>query len=54
MEIGDVNLDEKKKATCNFDGYEYNGINVDIQYNIVQNIFVIYKPTLNYLINDQS
>ena len=45
-----MNLDEKKKATCNFDGYEYHGINVDIQYNIVQNIFVINKRTLNYLI----
>ena len=39
-----MNLDEKKKATCNFDGYKYHGINV------VQNIFVINKRTLNYLI----
>ena len=49
-----MNLEENKIASCNFNGYTYPGMNVDIQYNIVQNIFVINKRTLNYLINDQS
>ena len=45
-----MNLEENKIASCNFNGYPYPGMNVDIQYNIVQNIFVINKRTLNYLI----
>ena len=37
-----------------FDGYDYGWINVNNQYDIEQNIFVINKRTLNYSINDHS
>ena len=49
-----MNLEENKIASCNFDGCDYCGINVETQYNIVQNVFVINKLPLNYLINKQS
>ena len=50
-----MNLDGNKIASCNFDGYDYCGINVKTQYNsTVQNVFVINKCPLNYLINKQS
>ena len=37
-----------------FGGYDYGWINVNTQYDIVQNISVIKKRTLDYLINHQS
>ena len=36
----------------NFGGYDYGWINVNTQYDIVQNVFLINKCTQNYLMNE--
>ena len=38
-------LDENKRASCNFEGYPYPGMNIDTPYDIVKMIIVIKGHT---------